>query len=754
MNSTKIFVSAFLAALTAIMINVGVSAHTEEEIEGSSGVLPKSPFYSLDRMLEKISLLFSFNEQDKIPKLFRYADERTAEMRQLASAEKPESIDEAAKSHAELIRQIKAIYEKSKSTENLEFYANLEKSIESHVIEINELDEAFPERDTLQKKLAYDMAMNSILTPMAELNIFLIQRYTDFEKKAGKKQFNEKISKLRRELNIAGIIDIDAERAIDSAEEWLKKSQGNPFFAEEHYESMENDLKLAKKQKEAGNFFGAKVMAAELAEHIEREMFLADGLSKEKYLDLVEIKNNEIFQLTAFPINREIAGRKIRMYSYNGQIPGPLIKVKQGSVIYINFTNNIDMETTVHWHGIRLDNKFDGVPHETQEPVMPGESFLYELKFPDEGIYWYHPHVREDKQQELGLYGNIVVEPLAKDYYNNASKEVFLFLDDIKLAKNDADAFRKDFARFALMGRFGNVMLVNGKEQHNLEAVKGDIIRFYITNSANTRVFNFSIEGHKLKIVGSDSGKFERETIEDSVIISPAERYIIEALFGKEGEFKLMNKNSHNEYVLGHMKIKGNLGDNDDNSNKTIKNFNKLNENSGIKSNIEKYKKYLGKQPDYEFDLTVDMPSMAGMGHEMMMHENENIEWEDEMPIMNAMSTSKNTKWIIKDRKTGKQNMDINHEVRLGDVKMIRIFNDPKSMHPMQHPIHLHGQKFLVLAQDGQKKDNLAWKDTVLVPKGSTIDLLVDFSNPGKWMFHCHIPEHLEAGMMSMFTVV
>ena len=149
------------------------------------------------------------------------------------------------------------------------------------------------------------------------------------------------------------------------------------------------------------------------------------------------------------------------------------------------------------------------------------------------------------------------------------------------------------------------------------------------------------------------------------------------------------------------------------------------------------------------------MPSMQGMDHSMMsMSSNEKIEWEDEMAMMNAMSTSKNMKWILKDKQTGKENMDVDYKVKLGDIKKIRFFNDPKSMHPMQHPMHLHGQRFLVLSEDGKPNDNLVWKDTVLVPKGSTVDILVEFTNPGKWMMHCHIAEHLEAGMMGMFSVV
>ncbi|MBI3026991.1 multicopper oxidase family protein [Candidatus Woesearchaeota archaeon] len=471
------------------------------------------------------------------------------------------------------------------------------------------------------------------------------------------------------------------------------------------------------------------------------------GLEEAKSSQAIELKDYDVFQLDAKPIAKEINGLRIRMYGYNGQIPGPLIKVRQGSTLFVNLTNNMDIETTVHWHGIRLENKFDGVPNVTQNPVKPGESFLYKLDFPDEGIYWYHPHVREDLQQELGLYGNILVEPASRDYFSKADKEVFLFLDDIKMAKNDVDVFSADFARFALMGRFGNAMLVNGETDYELNLKKGDIIRFYITNSANTRTFNFSIENHKLKLIGSDSGKFEREEIVDSVILSVAERYIIEALFDKDGVFEIRHTTPNKTYTLGTISVS-------DNNKSQNSNFYALKENQDIKSGMDKYRKYFDKAPDYQIDLTIDMSSMQGMDHRIMaMASNEKIEWEDDMAMMNAMSTSKNMKWILKDKKTGKENMDINYQVKIGDIKKIRLFNDPKSMHPMQHPIHLHGQRFLVISEDEKMNKNLAWKDTVLVPKGSTVDLLVEFTNPGKWMIHCHVAEHLEAGMMSMFTV-
>ena len=129
------------------------------------------------------------------------------------------------------------------------------------------------------------------------------------------------------------------------------------------------------------------------------------------------------------------------------------------------------------------------------------------------------------------------------------------------------------------------------------------------------------------------------------------------------------------------------------------------------------------------------------------------VEWVDGMPDMNWLSTSKQVRWILRDQATGKENMDIDWRVKRGSVVKLRIFNDPKSFHPMQHPIHLHGQRMLVVARDGVPTGNLVWKDTALIPVGSTVDLLIDASNPGAWMLHCHIAEHLGSGMMAVLKV-
>ena len=129
------------------------------------------------------------------------------------------------------------------------------------------------------------------------------------------------------------------------------------------------------------------------------------------------------------------------------------------------------------------------------------------------------------------------------------------------------------------------------------------------------------------------------------------------------------------------------------------------------------------------------------------------VEWSGTMPEMDWIVTGKNVRWLLRDRRSGRENMDITWRFRVGDVVKLRIVNDRTALHAMQHPIHLHGQRFLVLTVNGVLNEHLVWKDTVLLPTGFVADLLVEVSNPGKWMLHCHIAEHIETGMRMVFDV-
>jgi FtsP/CotA-like multicopper oxidase with cupredoxin domain len=478
--------------------------------------------------------------------------------------------------------------------------------------------------------------------------------------------------------------------------------------------------------------------------------------------EVVELQDGDTYSLTASMVKKKINGQEVKMLAYNGSIPGSIIKVKQGSEITINFTNNIDVETTIHSHGVRLDNKFDGVPDVTQEPVEVGESFKYKIKFPDAGMYWYHPHIREDYAQELGLYGNFWVVPSSENYWSKVNQEIPLFIDDI-LIENGKIASFSSIADHTLMGRFGNTMLVNGETDYKLQLKKGEVIRFYVTNSANTRVFNLSIPKAKMKLVGGDNGKYEKERFIDNIVISPSERALVEAYFPDSGDYKIIHKTPEKDYILG------NIGVSDEDTTFSFKeDFEILRINSDTISSIDPFRDYFDAQVDKSIKLSLTMKSpMGGNGGQHMMHggntmdnsmmsmgDSEPIEWEDDMGMMNRNSTTESLKWELIDEQTGDVNDDINWKFKVGDKIKIKIFNDPDSMHPMQHPIHLHGQKFLVLNEDGKRNDNMVWKDTVLVPSGSTVELLVEMENPGTWMMHCHIAEHLESGMMAEFTVL
>jgi FtsP/CotA-like multicopper oxidase with cupredoxin domain len=415
----------------------------------------------------------------------------------------------------------------------------------------------------------------------------------------------------------------------------------------------------------------------------------------------------------------------------------------------VNFANETDLETTVHWHGLRLDNRFDGVPegahHGMQPPVAPGGSFNYRLRFPDPGIYWYHPHIREDYTQELGLYGNIVVVPGDPDYWSPANRELTLTLDDILIEDGDVAPFGRTESNRTAMGRFGNVMLTNGETAYSMEASRGEVVRLYLTNTANVRTFNFRISGARMKIVGGDHGRVEHEEFVEKWVISPSERAVLDVLFDKTGEFALEHRTPESTYSLGTVRV----------SERPVersyeREFLTPRHSEELAAEREKSEADLGRPPDKTLALVGEMP---GMGHHGDHEQAPIIEWEDTMPMMNEMSTRRNMHWKLIDRDTGGANHDIRWSFMVGDRVQVRIVNEPGSDHPMQHPIHIHGQRFLVLARDGVRNPNLAWKDTTLVGAGQTTDILVEMSNPGLWMVHCHIAEHLEGGMMFSFEV-
>jgi FtsP/CotA-like multicopper oxidase with cupredoxin domain len=178
---------------------------------------------------------------------------------------------------------------------------------------------------------------------------------------------------------------------------------------------------------------------------------------------VIRLQDGDHLDLAIGPVRKVIENDGLRMLAYSGSIPGPTLHVDQGSGITVHVTNLGDVETTVHWHGLRLENRYDGVPHETQEPIAIGGSFTYAVQFPDAGFYWYHPHMREDFAQEMGLYGTIVVEPSDPSYWPAVDRHLTLTLDDLLVEDGHIAPFSRSGVTFTAMGRYGNVMLINGE---------------------------------------------------------------------------------------------------------------------------------------------------------------------------------------------------------------------------------------------------------------------------------------------------
>ncbi len=485
--------------------------------------------------------------------------------------------------------------------------------------------------------------------------------------------------------------------------------------------------------------------------------------------EVVELPDGGTLDLFAGFVRREIQGRELTMLAFNNQHPGPLIKVEKDATIFVNFTNETSLPTAVHWHGVRLENRYDGVPGLTQEAVEPGQTFRYQIYFKDAGIYWYHPHHREDVQQELGLAGNILVTPISTDYYSPVNREEVVMLDDFVLTQDGTVPFGLESSNYMLMGRFGNLFITNGEPEYSLETNAGEVVRFHFTNASNTRTFNISFRPRTepdanvvpIKVVGSDVGKFEHEVIVESIVLAPAERYVVEVFFDKAGSYELTNHvqgiNHRMGVFLEEISILGTITVSE--SQTAVDHhqaFETLRTNLDVIADIDRYRSHFDRPVDHELVLTLEVDSLPPAIEQSMLYDwvyFNPVEWTGTMPVMNWSTTGAEVEWILRDAVTGDENTEVNWSFQVGDVVKIRIHNDRGAFHSMQHPLHIHGQRFLILEQNGVANNNLVWKDTALLPAGSSTDILLELSNPGRWMVHCHIAEHLESGMKFVIDV-
>jgi FtsP/CotA-like multicopper oxidase with cupredoxin domain len=389
--------------------------------------------------------------------------------------------------------------------------------------------------------------------------------------------------------------------------------------------------------------------------------------------------------------------------------PGPAIEANVGDQLVVHFKNELPFPTTIHWHGLRLPPAADGSTV-TQNPVNTGGTYDYVYTLRDPGTFWYHPHLKEDEQIEHGLYGALIVHggpeiPAAAD-------RLFI-VDDVKMAASGQLSTDLD-ALDVMLGRQGNVLLVNGQSEKQLEVASGTRERWRFINSANGRYFNLRVSGHPFTVFGWDGGAISTPYTTDTLLIAPGERYEVVIDFDDEPGAELALETIY--YDRGH-----DIPD-------------------------QGPKKMLTLEVGPKGRASPALPAM---------------------PSMNALTTDASTisrsfKLEEHEDPTGGINttFTINGEMWpfnttvMVDLNATEIWEIDNTANNMDHPFHLHGMFFQVLDVNGQPPEHQGWKDTINVPQMSTLRFAVQYDTLGMWMYHCHILEHAERGMMGDLMVM
>jgi len=416
----------------------------------------------------------------------------------------------------------------------------------------------------------------------------------------------------------------------------------------------------------------------------------------------------------------EIApGLPVEAWTYNGGLPGPLIRVRVGDRLIVHFSNRLPKPTTVHWHGIRLPNRMDGVPGHSQSEVQPGESFTYDFVVPDAGLFWYHPHVMSAAQVGFGLYGALLVEDPAEPV--GAADELVLVLSDIEI-RDDGTLESPDTGASTGMafGREGNHLLVNGREVGRLLARSGAPQRWRVVNAAKSRFFQLDLGDREFTntqlftAIGVDGGLLEYPVKRDTLLLAPGER--VDAIVSPQAA-------PGTELVVRSLLYDRGYG-----STEARVPFDEL------------------------FTITMaDLPPYAGSP---LPGTRRSIE-----PLSTAGATQVDVQFTLAQLRDGSFEYRINGapfakdrpvQAMPGETQVWTVTNKTK----WSHPFHLHGFFFQVLDEAGAHVHPLAWKDTVSVPFEQTARFVVRFDDRlGSWMYHCHVLDHADGGLMGVVQV-
>ncbi len=410
-----------------------------------------------------------------------------------------------------------------------------------------------------------------------------------------------------------------------------------------------------------------------------------------------------------------IDGRPRRQQTYNGMLPGPLIRATQGDVLQVNFRNELSSGTTIHWHGMRVPNGMDGVPGVTQDVVLPGEEFIYEYPLLDASTFWYHPHFQTLGQVGAGLYGAVLVEDPDEDGRDHLGQETVFAISDISLFEDGTRQKHPETDETTLVGREGATLLLNGRPDQVMRVVSGTRLRWRILNMARSRYLELGLEGHEFTRIGVDGGRLEYPVVEERTRLTPGERVdVIVEPRGKVGSHLNLvtlpvDRGPNAATALGPeilLRIEFVEG-----KAKTLPPL------ENLERQLDEFE--LEDAEEVEIGLTADT-----IDGKLVMGINGTPYSKDAVPV--PVVVDEHQIWVVKN----------------------------ETAH--SHPFHMHGFHFQVLNEDGTVRAPLAYKDTIDIPPREVLRLVPRFdpASLGKWMFHCHILDHAESGMMGVLHLV
>lgn len=402
-------------------------------------------------------------------------------------------------------------------------------------------------------------------------------------------------------------------------------------------------------------------------------------------------------------------GQKTDTLGYNGNYLGPIIKVNKGDEVKINVNNTLDESTTVHWHGLEVPAEMDGGPHQIIEPSSTWSPF-FTINQPAATL-WYHPHLLDKTGEQVykGLAGLIYIEDensseldIPKDYGIN---DIPLVVQDKRFTKDGDIPY--DLNMRDTMDRFiGNTVLINGAIGPELD-VKNELVRLRILNGSNARSYDFNFSNNsKFYQIASDGGFLEKSVEMTNVILAPAERAEILVDFS---EYKVGDKVTFRDT---------------ENNLLTINIIEDSTKKLDIPKKIVEVPKYDKDEivRSREFVMSGSDPMVAINGKQMDMNR-----------IDEELKVNELEEWVVSNESTGVMGM----------------------MSSSPHPFHVHGVQFQIIERNGSKPplNEQGWKDTVMVKSNEKVKLLVNFKEKGLFMYHCHILEHEDSGMMGQFIV-